>query len=130
MTDTLDALEAFLTQYGWCCERLGDDAIVTGFADEQDRRYAISLAAGEKVVTMTTAFQLDELFVDEKMLWTFLEFSGALPWAKLGADAEHNLLLAVDCPLEGLSYKAFALAMDTMCDAAQLLVDKLRGVVK
>jgi hypothetical protein len=128
--DTIQVLENHLTTYGWASQRLEDGSLLTGFGDEGTRAYAITIVAGDQMVTLTIAFELDDLFVDQKTLWAFLSLNGILPWAKLAVDAEHSLLLAVDCPVEALSYPVFSLALDLLSSTAQLLVERFKGVIK
>jgi hypothetical protein len=127
----IDALKQHLEAYGWAFHPLAEDQLLTGFTDDSGRQFPIDLTVSERVVTMTCAFVLDDLFVDEKALWAFLELNGVLPWAKVGVDADHShLLLAVDCPRDGLSYPMVSYALDVLSEAAKLLVKRFKGAIK
>lgn len=131
MENTMDVLKRHIEQYGWAFQQVAEDELVTGFTDEKNRQFPINLTIAERVVTMTISFTLDSLFMDEKALWAFLELNGVLPWAKVGVDADHmNLLLAVDCPKEGLSYATVAFGLDILSDVAKLLVTRFKGAIR
>ena len=123
----IGTLQEYLKRYNWDFVNIEANIILTGFSDENDFSYPITVSVREDIITMVCAFQANASTLAENIekLLLLLRFNFSWPLAKIGLDDEGAIMLAVDLPSYGLSYEAFAIGLDILSETVQMLTAEL-----
>lgn len=126
----IETLQEYLKRYNWDFVNIEENIILTGFSDENDLSYPITLSVRDDIITIMCAFQANASILAQNIenLLLLLRFNFSWPLAKIGLDDEGAIMLAVDLPIYGLSFEAFTIGMDILSETAQMLTAELSQI--
>lgn len=120
--DILERLKTFLEQYGWQYEQPQEGLIVTGFRGRSGV-FRLFLQATESWVVMAIApfVPRPEPESAGRFYHALLRLNYEMNLAKVGLDADEDVVLMVELPAEDLRYEDVARALDVITFSADNL---------
>lgn len=127
----IETLKTFLREYGWDSELVEENVLLTGFVDENEFAYPITISIKGELIITQCEFQTVTGALDSnvEVLRSLLNFNYILPMVKIGLDEANAIILAVDMPYHGLAYESFVVGMNFLVEVAQMLPEELGDVI-
>jgi hypothetical protein len=117
MTVTMDTIEAYFQQYGWSYKQMDDTHIVTGFDSEVTDVFTIYVTLAPNWVYFAIVPYIQaptDPRCEQKLYKHLLRLCQEINLVKFAADADGDIVLAVELPRESLDYSEFADALNAL----------------